>query len=116
MYFSDRATLRRWREDPDTRGELGQPTRTQQEDEPIWCRAWPNREGHRENIAAMTDDADTIRAEGFSIAVPRGTDVQEEDLITSLIVESDEWLTGSLSVIVRAIGKHRRYRELFSPR
>ena len=113
MQFTDVATLKRRRQGSAI-DALRQPIKVEQAAEQIYCRAWPNREGHRESVEALTDESGTIRIEGFSIGVPGDIDVAEGDIISSLQVDGRQWLSGTplISIRVRGIIQHRRYAEL----
>lgn len=118
MYFSDVATFQRLRVVAPLPGtepaldSLRQPETTAQPDLTVWCRAWPNREGRREGVEAMTSTTHVTQIAGVSVAVPHGTDVAEGDRLASLTVLGEAWLGGN-TMEVRAIEEHRRYREVF---
>ena len=112
MIFTDRATIVRYRADESDLDALRQPREVAQPDLEIWCRAWTNREGRREGIEAITSTTDVSQIEGFSLAVPVGTDVVEGDRVTSLTIRGREFVSQSLEV--RSIGEHRTYRNVFA--
>ena len=112
MYFSDRATIVRYRADENDLDALRQPRQVAQPDLEIWCRAWTNREGRREGIEAITSTTDVSQIEGFSLAVPVDTDIVEGDRVTSLMIRGREFVSQSLEI--RAISERRTYREAYS--
>ena len=124
MYFTDRVTVQRFR--PGADDELGQPQRTAMADITLYCRARPRREASWNSVRTKTDSESNSTIEGYAIALPSGTtkdrEIGEDDLVSSLVVQGQEWLKPSdkmdansdpLKLKVRSIVNFRLYEEMF---
>ena len=118
MYLSDTATFLRRRSDGvrDAYGQLGE-TETRVT---VYCRVWGKREGRREGVEAITKSSASIVLEGYIIFVPIGTDVEERDVVVSIVSGGRDLIKGGGPLAtpdkrleVRAIQEHRRIREVF---
>ena len=118
MYFSDEVQVERIRPAvPFRLSTLGHPEKGPPQRVTLPARVWANREGHRESVTAITQTQGTIRIEGFSVGIPVGSDVREDDRVVSMKVDGREWLTEDdlgavLALRVRGVIRHHYYDEL----